>query len=204
MSNSDRLKKLVEGKRVALIGVGVSNTPLAYMLCDLGAAVSAHDRKSREKLGNIAADLENMGVSLNLGEGYLDCIDADVIFKSPGIRSDLPGIVRAVENGAYLTSEMQMFFELCPSKIIAVTGSDGKTTTTTLIAKMLEKAGKKVWLGGNIGTPLLPVIDSIANDDFSVVELSSFQLHQMTRSPDVAVITNLTPNHLDWHTDMDI
>ena len=202
MSNSDRLRKLVEGKRVALIGIGVSNTPLAYMLCDLGATVSVHDLKSREKLGEIATELEKKGIALHLGEGYLDCIDADVIFKSPGIRSDIPGIVSAVENGAYLTSEMQMFFELCPSKIIAVTGSDGKTTTTTLIAKILEKAGKKVYLGGNIGTPLLPVIDSIGEEDFSVVELSSFQLPQMTRSPDVAVVTNLTPNHLDWHTDM--
>ena len=203
MANSQKLKELVKGKKVALIGIGVSNTPLAYMLHSFGAKVRVHDMKSREKLGALANELENKGIELCLGQDYLESIDADVIFKSPGIRYDAPGIARAVERGAFLTSEMQMFFELCPCRIIAVTGSDGKTTTTTLISKILEDAGGKVHLGGNIGKPLLPVVDEISKDDYAVVELSSFQLHKMTRSPDVAIITNVTPNHLDWHTDME-
>ncbi len=203
MASSDKLKQLVKNKKVALLGIGVTNTPLAYMLSDMGAFVTVHDKKSREALGSLAKQLEEKGISLVLGENYLNNIDADVIFKSPGIRYDIGGIARAVENGGYLTSEMQMFFELCPAKIIAITGSDGKTTTTTLVAKLLERAGKKVYLGGNIGTPLLPLVDEMDSDSFAVVELSSFQLHNMTRSPDCAVITNITPNHLDWHTDMD-
>ena len=203
MPNSDKLKELVSGKRVAVLGVGVSNTPLIDMLVSFGARVTAHDMKSREKLGTLAGELENKGVELVLGEDYLENIDADVIFKSPGIRFDKPGILRAVEKGAYLTSEMQVFFELCPAKIIAVTGSDGKTTTTTLISEILKADGKNVFVGGNIGRPLLPVVDEITKDDYAVLELSSFQLHKMTRSPDVAVITNITPNHLDWHTGMD-
>ncbi len=137
-----------------------------------------------------------------LGEHYLDKIEADVIFRAPGIRPDLPAIADAVKSGAVLTGEMPEFFELCPCKIIAVTGSDGKTTTTTLISKLLEAAGKRVFLGGNIGRPLLPLVDQMTADDVAVVELSSFQLQTMRKSPDVAVITNITPNHLNWHTDM--
>ena len=144
MVNSQKLRELVEGKKVALIGIGVSNTPVAYMLHSYGAKVIVHDMKSREKLGALAKELENKGIELCLGQDYLDKIDADVIFKSPGIRYDEPAISKAVERGAVLTSEMQMFFELCPCRIIAVTGSDGKTTTTTLISKILEDAGERV------------------------------------------------------------
>lgn len=202
MPNSDKLRELVNGKKVSVLGIGVSNTPLIDMLLGLGARVTAHDMKTREKLGALADELVSKGVDLKLGDGYLDDIDADVIFKSPGIRFDKGGIPCAVEKGAYLTSEMQVFIELCPAKIIAVTGSDGKTTTTTLISEILKADGKNVFVGGNIGRPLLPVADDITPEDYVVLELSSFQLHKMTRSPDVAVITNITPNHLDWHTDM--
>ena len=202
MPNSEKLKELVNGKRVSILGIGVSNTPLIDMLLGFGATVTAHDMKTKEKLGALADSLESKGVKLKLGSDYLDEIDADVIFKSPGIRFDKGGIPDAVKKGAYLTSEMQVFFELCPARIIAVTGSDGKTTTTTLISEILKADGKNVFVGGNIGRPLLPVIDEITATDFVVLELSSFQLHKMTRSPDVAVITNITPNHLDWHTDM--
>ncbi len=202
MPASDLLKRKVCGKRVAVLGIGITNTPVIDMLLNLGADVTAYDKKSREELGTLADELEAKNVGLVLGDHYLDKIDADVIFRAPGIRPDVPAITEAVKSGAILTGEMPEFFDACPCRIIAVTGSDGKTTTTTLIAKLLEASGKRVFLGGNIGRPLLPIVDSIDKDDFAVVELSSFQLMTMRRSPDVAVITNVTPNHLNWHTDM--
>lgn len=203
MAPSDKLRVKVCGRRVAVLGIGVSNTPVIDMLLRLGAKVAAYDKKERAELGTLADELENKGVTLVLGEHYLDKVDADFIFRSPGIRPDHPAITKAQAEDALLTSEMEEFFELCPCKIIAVTGSDGKTTTTTLISKLLEEEGKKVFLGGNIGRPLLPVVDDITPDDYAVVELSSFQLQTMQRSPGVAVITNITPNHLNWHIDMD-
>ena len=144
-----------------------------------------------------------MGARLHVGEDYLEGLEADVVFRTPGMRPDLPQIRRLTEGGAQLTSEMEAFFEVCPCTRIAVTGSDGKTTTTTLIAKILEHAGKKVWIGGNIGQPLLPLAKEMSPEDFAVVELSSFQLMTMTSSAEVAVVTNLAPNHLDVHKSME-
>ncbi len=190
----------LKGKKVTVVGIGVSHLPLIKLLASKGAVVTACDR--REDLDE-REELLNLGVSLVLGEEYLSDLSGELIFKTPGMRFDHPALQKAVEKGSHLTSEMEVFFELCPCKIIAVTGSDGKTTTTTLIAKMLEKAGYKVHLGGNIGKPLLPEIESITPKDIAVVELSSFQLHTMTLSPDIAVITNLSPNHLDMHKGMD-
>ena len=203
LSLHDRFKARLSGRHCAVLGVGVSNTPLIDFLLDLGATVSAYDQKTRDALGDLPAKLEEKGVSLTLGQSAFDEITADLIFKSPGIRPDIPGILRAVDQGAELTSEMQLFFEYCPCHTIAITGSDGKTTTTTLIAKILEADGKRVFLGGNIGAPLLPRIYEMMPDDYAVAELSSFQLQVMDRSPEVAVITNITPNHLNWHTGMD-
>ncbi len=190
------------GKKITVIGIGVSNTPLIRMLADKGALVTACDRKERAALGDLAGELETLGVTLRLGEDYLDDLSGDIIFKTPGMRFDHPALLAAGKQGSIITSEMEVFFKLCPCAIIGVTGSDGKTTTTTLIAKMLEAAGKTVHLGGNIGKPLLPEIERIGKEDFAVVELSSFQLHTMRRSPHIAVITNLSPNHLDVHKDM--
>ena len=203
LSLHDRFKARLSGRHCAVLGVGVSNTPLIDFLLDLGATVSAYDQKTRDALGDLPAKLEEKGVSLTLGQSAFDEITADLIFKSPGIRPDIPGILRAVDQGAELTSEMQLFFEYCPCHTIAITGSDGKTTTTTLIAKILEADGKRVFLGGNIGAPLLPRIYEMTPDDYAVAELSSFQLQVMDRSPEVALITNITPNHLNWHTGMD-
>ncbi len=191
------------GRRVTVVGVGRSNTPLVEFLLRAGAIVSARDRKCREELGEIAGEFEEKGVRLILGDGYLNGITEEVIFRTPGMRYDKPELAAAVAGGAKLTSEMQLFFELCPCPIIGITGSDGKTTTTTLIAELLRAEGKWVFLGGNIGKPLLPEVEFMTPSDFAVVELSSFQLHTMTRSPSVAVITNLSPNHLDYHTDME-
>jgi len=196
----ETFRKRFENKRVTVIGIGISNRPLIEMLVDAGAAVTACDKKTPEALGKAYEELTARGVTLSLGEGYLDGLCADIIFRTPGIRYDHPALIAAVRAGAELTSEMQVFFELCPAKIIGITGSDGKTTTTTLIYRLLSEAGKTVYLGGNIGAPLLPRLFGMTSDDYCVVELSSFQLHTMTRSPDIAVITNLSPNHLDYHT----
>ncbi len=190
----------LKGKAVTVVGIGVSHLPLIKLLVSKGANVTACDR--REDLEQ-KEQLKALGVNLVLGDDYLSELSGELIFKTPGMRFDHPALQKAVEKGSRLTSEMEVFFELCPCKIIAVTGSDGKTTTTTLIAKMLEKAGYKVHLGGNIGKPLLPEIESILPQDIAVVELSSFQLHTMTLSPDIAVVTNLSPNHLDMHKGME-
>lgn len=192
------------GKQVAVLGVGVSNMPLIRLLNKYGATVTAYDKKPREGLDDAIWDeLFHNNVPAVLGEHYLDHIEADYIFRSPGIRPDHPGITAAVNRGAVLTSEMEVFFQVCPCPIIAITGSDGKTTTTTIIAEMLKAAGKTVHLGGNIGTPLLDKAPDMEPDHIAVVELSSFQLFTMQRSPHIAVITNLSPNHLDVHKDMD-
>ena len=191
----------LQGKTVAVIGIGVSNRPLIELLAARGVSVTARDRQQRQALGDYAARLEEMGCRLCLGEGYLDGLDEDVIFRTPGMRPDVPELAAAVARGSTLTSEMEVFFEVCPCPILAVTGSDGKTTTTTIIAELLRSAGKTVHLGGNIGHPLLAETGSIRPEDVAVLELSSFQLMTMKRSPHIAVITNLSPNHLDVHKD---
>ena len=193
----------VKGKRIAFCGAGVSNTPLVYRFLEKGAKVFVCDRRTREQIGPIADEFEKKGAVLRLGAGYLENLEVDMIFRTPGMSFNMPELIRARENGICVTSEMEVFFELCPASIFAITGSDGKTTTTTLVAKMLEAEGKKVHIGGNIGEPLLHRIDDISADDYVVVELSSFQLISMRKSPDVAVVTNLAPNHLDIHKDMD-
>ena len=190
------------GKRVAVLGIGVSNRPLIRMLLARGIETLACDKTPRDALDPEVLELEQLGAKLHVGPDYLDGITADVVFRTPGMHPDIPALRQLREAGASVTSEMEVFFEVCPCKIIAVTGSDGKTTTTTLIAEILKHAGRRVWLGGNIGTPLLPVAEKMEPDDIAVVELSSFQLMGMTRSADVAVVTNLAPNHLDVHKDM--
>ena len=193
----------LKGKKVAVLGLGVSNRPLVRLLLEFGCDVTGCDRTPREKLDTEVLELEAAGCKLSLGEGYLDGMDADILFRTPGMHPGNPAIVSLAEKGAEVTSEMEVFFEVCPCRLIAVTGSDGKTTTTTLISEMLKAAGKTVWLGGNIGTPLLPMVRQMKETDFAVVELSSFQLMDMKRSPEIAVVTNLAPNHLDVHKDMD-
>ena len=212
-------KDFLRGKTASVIGVGISNVPLLRFLNENGVKVYARDRKEKEKLAeNRNLDIEKLqkdGVEFITGENYLENIKEEIVFKSPGVRFDKPEILKAHENGALITSEMEAFLSLCPSKIIVITGSNGKTTTTTLTSEILKNSGHKVWLGGNIGNPLLSFIDEITPSDFTVLELSSFQLHTVNRFenrglpfahivfPDVGVITNISPNHLDWHTDMD-
>ena len=193
----------LKGKKVAVLGIGVSNTPLIKLLLRSGIRVTACDKATREQLGGVAEELESLGAQLSLGEDYLSRLKHDVIFRTPGMRPDLPELVRAVERGSDLTSEMEVFFRVCPCPILAVTGSDGKTTTTTMIAQLLRAAGYNTYLGGNIGKPLLADVKGMEPEDRVVVELSSFQLMTMEHSPHVAVVTNLAPNHLDVHTSME-
>ncbi len=197
----EEYKQDIKGKKVAVVGIGVSNMPLIDFLLSCGAEVFACDKN--ENIGENEELLRRKGVELKLGEAYLENLDAEIIFKTPGMRPDNPALVSAKQKGAEITSEMELFFQLCPCKKIAVTGSDGKTTTTTLIYNILTQAGYTCHLGGNIGRPLISDIEKIKPDDFAVVELSSFQLFSMKKSPEIAVVTNVSPNHLDWHTNYD-
>lgn len=193
----------LQGRTVSFIGVGRTNLPLIRQFLQSGAAVTVRDRRERDALGEEGDAVESLGARLICGAAYLADIDEDMLFRTPGVPFLLPELTAARARGTVVTSEMEVFFDLCPCKIYAVTGSDGKTTTTTVLAEILREAGKTVHLGGNIGRPLLPEIFEIAPADVAVVELSSFQLISMRKSPDVAVITNLAPNHLDVHRDMD-
>ncbi|WP_291637177.1 UDP-N-acetylmuramoyl-L-alanine--D-glutamate ligase [Clostridium sp.] len=201
--NFSEFKEFIKGKKVGVVGIGVSNIPLIHFLVKLQAVVTAFDKKTYDLLGEVATDFEKKGVKLVLGKDYLnDLTGFDVIFKTPSMRIDNPALIKAKEEGTYITSEMEEFIKYCPAKIYGVTGSDGKTTTTTIIYNILKKEGYKTWVGGNIGTPLFANIEEITNNDKVVLELSSFQLMTMTVSTDVAIVTNLSPNHLDIHKDM--
>ncbi len=189
------------GKRVAVVGAGLSNRPLIGLLADAGVDTTVYDRSDRDALGAFYDASSAQGVRFSLGTNYLDGLEGDVIFRTPSFLPTQPALERAARQGAEVTSEMEVFLRLCPCPVTAVTGSDGKTTTTTVIARLLEAAGQKVWLGGNIGRPLLADVDSIAPGDAAVLELSSFQLHSMRCAPERAVITNIAPNHLDIHRD---
>lgn len=199
----EQFKKDIVKKRVAVLGIGISNTPLIKYLGRLGVEVTAFDKAEKEELEPALRSLEGLKVEYSLGPDYLEKLWCfDVIFKTPKIRFDIPELLREAKAGAEITSEMEVFCRLCPARIFGVTGSDGKTTTTTLIYKILEHSGYRCWLGGNIGTPLLDRIDEISGSDMVVLELSSFQLHTMRSRINTAVVTNLSPNHLDVHKSM--
>ena len=203
MTRLDSYFETLRGKQILVLGVGVSNRPLVRLLLQHGLPVTCCDKTPREKLDPEVLELEQAGAKLHLGERYLDGLSGDVVFRTPGLHPDTPQIKALREGGAVITSEMEAFFQVCPCKIIAVTGSDGKTTTSTLISEFLKKQGYRVWLGGNIGAPLLDRADEMQPEDKVVLELSSFQLMYFPFSPQTAVITNLAPNHLDIHKDME-
>jgi len=199
----EQFKRDIANKKVAVLGIGISNTPLIRYLGKLGVNVTAFDRAGRDELMPALKSLEDLDIEYCLGPDYLEKLRGfDIIFKTPKIRFDIPELLREAEAGAEITSEMEVFCRLCPARIFGVTGSDGKTTTTTLISKILEHHGYKCWLGGNIGTPLLDRIDEIDGSDMVVLELSSFQLHTMHNRINTAVVTNVSPNHLDVHKSM--
>lgn len=191
----------IKDKRICVIGIGVSNKPLIERLLSSGCDVTACDKRSVQELGEDYQALLSLGAKFSLGENYLENLDYDIVFRTPGLMPFDEHLLKVKENGGIVTSEMGVFFKLCPCKIIAVTGSDGKTTTTTIISELLKAQGYTVHLGGNIGHPLLCEVDTMNPDDYAVLELSSFQLHSMQCKPNVAVITNISPNHLDKHKD---
>ena len=193
----------LQGKEIALIGLGVSHRPVAKLLAQKGMKVTIYDKKSPEELGEAAAELAAMGVKFITGADYLQKLRGDVIFRTPGMYFNHPRLRELMQAGAAVTSELELFMQCCPCPIIGVTGSDGKTTTTSLIAEMLRQSGKTVHLGGNIGRALFPELETVKPDDMAVVELSSFQLLSMRQSPEIAVVTNVTPNHLDVHGTME-
>lgn len=194
-------QKYFKDKKVLIVGMGISNTPLIDLFLSFGVQVTVADRTEKEEMKEAIASYRAKGVQFRLGEDYLSDLSYDVIFKTPGMRYDIDELVRARKAGVMVTSEMEEFFKICPAKIIAVTGSDGKTTTTTLIDLLLRQQGYTCHLGGNIGKPILARIGEIKPEDYVVLELSSFQLHTMQQSPHIAVVTNVSPNHLDMHKD---
>lgn len=199
-SKLEQFKKSIKDRKVAVLGIGISNIPLIKYLINLGVDVTAFDKSTSENLKEAYAELQGLPVKYSLGNEYLTRLKGfDLIFRTPGMRPDVPELVEALANGAELTSEMEVFLELCPAQVFAVTGSDGKTTTTTLIYKILTAEGYNCWLGGNIGTPLLSKIDEVKENDKVILELSSFQLMTIKQSPSVSVVTNISPNHLDVH-----
>ncbi len=199
MTALDQYLQEIHDKRVAVIGAGVSNMPLVTLLRQAGLSVTVHDKKTADGLGAQYAQLTALGARTVLGDGYLDSLDEDIVFRTPGLHPEHPALQAVRARGGEVTSEMELFFRVCPCKIIGITGSDGKTTTTTLVYEFLKHAGHTCHLGGNIGKPLLPEVRGMRPDDLAVVELSSFQLMGMRYSPSIAAITNLTPNHLDYH-----
>lgn len=204
MSKIENFFNDLKTKKVAFIGTGVSHNDLIRLFLKKGISVTILDRKTKDKFEDIYNEFKSLGADFILGDAYLDSLNKfDVVFRTPGMYFNNPALTKARKDGVVVTSEMEVFFDLCPCKIYAVTGSDGKTTTTTLISEMLSESGFTVYKGGNIGKALLPVIENIKENDRAVVELSSFQLISMRESPDVAVITNIAPNHLDVHGTME-
>lgn len=204
LTKTEQFFQALRDKRVTFIGMGVSHFDCIKLFASKGIRVTVADKRTAEQLGEKQEELLKLGVGFALGEGYLDSLsEADVIFRTPGMNFFSPALSEARRRGKVVTSEMEVFFDLCPCKLYAVTGSDGKTTTTTLISEFLKAQGKTVHLGGNIGRALLPIVETIREEDAAVVELSSFQLISMRQSPDVAVVTNVAPNHLDVHKDME-
>ena len=200
MNKLEKFKNEIKNKKVAVIGIGVSNKPLIKTLVEYGALVTAKDRNIN--LGNIKEELESIGVKFDLGDKYLEGLDNfDYIFRSPGIKPFLPEIKQASDKGVVITSEIEEVVNLAPCKVIGITGSDGKTTTTTVIGEILKNSGYNVYVGGNIGTPIFSKLESIKETDVIVLELSSFQLMTFKTSPNISVITNISPNHLDYHND---
>ena len=196
----EKFNNWIKNKKVAIIGLGVSNAPLIDYMQKLQANLTVFDNRAEEKIDkNILQKIEKYNIKKQFGENYLSNLkDFDIIFKSPSCRPDLPEIEAEVKRGAKLTSEIELVLEFAPCKVIAVTGSDGKTTTTSLIYEILKNK-YKCYLGGNIGIPLFTEIAKMQPEDIIILELSSFQLMTMKTSPNIAVITNVTPNHLDIH-----
>ena len=190
-------------RKIAIIGLGVSNLPLMEYLYEKKANVTVFDERDIDSISKDIMDkITTYGFNFYFGEEALKNLKGfSVIFRSPSCLPTRKELVDEANNGAIITTEVELLMKMCPCKIIGVTGSDGKTTTTSLINAILKKAGYNTFLGGNIGTPLFTKLPDMTPEDILVLELSSFQLMGMEISPDIAVITNITPNHLNIHKD---
>ena len=191
----------IRNRKIAIIGLGVSNIPLLSYLHDLGAKITVFDNRTIDNIDkNIMDIITNNNIEFSFGKNNLSKLNGfDIIFRSPTCREDWPELVKEAKRGAIITSEIEMLMELCPGTIIGVTGSDGKTTTTSLIYEIVKQQGFNCYLGGNIGIPLFTKIQEMKPNDIVILELSSFQLMNIHTSPNIAVITNISPNHLDFH-----
>lgn len=198
-------KKSIKNKKIAIIGLGVSNIPLIEYLYKLSTNITVFDKREEKLIDNLGIEkIKEYNIKLITGKDNLESLKGfDIIFRSPSCRPDLPEIQAEIERGAILTSEIEMLIELCPGTVVGVTGSDGKTTTTSLIYNIIKQKGYNCYLGGNIGIPLFTKIDEMKPEDIIVLELSSFQLMNMKKSPNISVITNISPNHLDIHKSYD-
>ena len=190
-------------RKIAIIGLGVSNIPLIDYMYEKKAKVTVFDDREFEKIPEeITKKIENYKFEYSFGKDNLKKLkNFDIIFRSPSCLPTRVELVEEEKRGALVTTEIEMLMKMCPCKIVGVTGSDGKTTTTSLIYSILKEAGYNTYLGGNIGTPLFTKISEIKPEDIVVLELSSFQLMGMKVSPHIGVITNITPNHLNIHKD---
>ena len=196
-----KFKNYIKNRKVAIIGLGVSNIPLLDYLYSLGAKITVFDNRTIDEIDtSILNNLKDKNIEFSLGKDNLSkLVGYEIIFRSPTCRPDTNELVKESQRGAIITSEIEMLMKLCPGKVIGITGSDGKTTTTSLIYKIIKQQGYKCYLGGNIGIPLFSKIDEMKPEDIIILELSSFQLMEISVSPQIAVITNISPNHLDIH-----
>ena len=198
----EEFENYIYQRKVAIIGLGVSNIPLIDYLYDKKARVTVFDDRTIEEMPKEILDkLTAYSIPFFFGKDNLKNLNGfNLIFRSPSCLPTKPELKQEEERGALVTTEVEMLMKMCPCKIIGVTGSEGKTTTTSLIYSILKHAGYNCYLGGNIGTPLFTKLPQILPDDILVLELSSFQLMGMDISPQIAIITNITPNHLNIHS----
>ena len=199
----EEFNNYIKFRKVAVIGLGVSNLPLLDYLHEQKARVTVFDQRTIDQIPKDVMDkITENAFEFSLGENYLSKLQGfDLILRSPSCLPTVPELVEEAKRGALVTTEIELLIKMCPAKIIGVTGSDGKTTTTSLIYAILKDAGYNTWLGGNIGIPLFTKLPEMKADDVVVLELSSFQLMEMNVSPSISVITNITPNHLNIHKD---
>lgn len=201
MENLTLFKEDLKDKKIAVIGLGVSNLPLIGYLSKLGCDITLFDKRTLNDMkDDVREVIENNAVNLSLGADYLNKLEGfDIIFRSPSFLPTNPYLIKEKERGALVTTEVEMVIKLAPCPIIGVTGSKGKTTTTTIIYNILSKMGYNTYLGGNIGVPLFTKLEEMRESDLVVLELSSFQLMEMEVSPKLALVTNISPDHLDIH-----
>ena len=199
----EEFNEYIRYRKIAIIGLGVSNLPLLDYMYEKKAKVTVFDERTIDKIPKDIMDkITNYSYKFHLGEKCLENLKGfDIVFRSPSCLPTKPELEAEEKRGAIITTEIEMLMKICPCKIVGVTGSDGKTTTTSLINAILSEVGYKTFLGGNIGTPLFTKLSEMSPDDIVVLELSSFQLMGMEISPDIALITNITPNHLNIHKD---